>query len=371
MAPLNLNHLGFLFTVIFSVNLQVTYSRSCSTNTPNNNGKTPDLPSPRIIILGETGVGKSGLANILMGRHPLNDKQEIGQLCFERGCFSSAWKTEGGVQTTDTCYDIGPWLGDEQKTNVTVIDTPGFGDVSKKDDRTIARLVDVLKKNVKEINVFVLAFSATTNRRTLGLADMLRLFQDIFGDDFWDNAIIGVTKWSYEPGNVKKRRDTEISFTNMINTMLSKELKINKGLESVFIDSHYFVGEDDEVKAFKDNTEKLFNFAKKAKPFSVKGIKAVKTELTKKLLEIDRLRNETANLKNKLKNLEDPENSTGNTSKLESMGYNTASFVGFGMGMCLLGICIGVIIAKRLQDSNQNNDDKDVTSDRSENEYET
>ena len=52
-------------------------------------------------------------------------------------------------------------------------------------------LVDVLKDEIKYIHAFVIAFKQTDNRMTASLRSMIGLFQKMFGDHFWKNAVLG------------------------------------------------------------------------------------------------------------------------------------------------------------------------------------
>ena len=78
-----------------------------------------DLPLPHIIILGSTGVGKSSLANVLIGEDPT--------------CTNCTFPVCSGADscTKDTTYAVRPWLGRGEV--FTLVDTPGFGDSDKED----------------------------------------------------------------------------------------------------------------------------------------------------------------------------------------------------------------------------------------------
>ena len=160
-----------------------------------------EYPSPRIIIIGETGAGKSSLANSLLGRDPQYDGAG-----FEGGCFKVGWG-DGQVITTETCHDTGYWLNDTSKANVTILDTPGFGDNMKSEEKTIQGLVNVLKTEIKFIHAFVITFNGKKPPRlTRELRVMLSIFEKMFGENFWEHAIMEFTRWSFHSYEVDQRR---------------------------------------------------------------------------------------------------------------------------------------------------------------------
>merc|ERR1719193_546131 len=142
-----------------------------------------DLPQPVLTILGATGVGKSSVADVLLGESP-ECKDCIFPICPGA---DSCTKTTG--------FATGPWLGNLTNPNFTVVDTPGFGDSDQQMDQLLKEMVAVLKYNVTTTNMFLVGFDGTNPRLTSGLQKMLGQLESLFGRVFWDNAAMLITKW--------------------------------------------------------------------------------------------------------------------------------------------------------------------------------
>ena len=333
------------------------------------------LPSPRFVIIGSTGVGKSSLANSLMGRHPYDDRDFIKNLTkFKDGCFSSAWKTGGNVKTTDTCYDQGPFLGNLPRNfsrptypDVTIVDTPGFGDANRTaEHKAIKRLVEVLKNDIKCVNAFVICFNKVeTKRLDRAMANMLGLFEEMFGKAFWEHAIVEITFYKHDH-DASPEREKQIEDT--VNRMLKRELDLKFDLKATFIDSHYNNNYPEEPVAFAKNAKELFEFANNTKPFSTEGIESVLTALGRKQKEVEDYRNKNKNLTKKLEELNEElierrrttpiRHVTTDSGSAETL-HATPSLAGLGAGMFVLGIGIGFVLSKCLSKDSHKVNTKD------------
>jgi GTP-binding protein EngB required for normal cell division len=144
---------SLIFFTVFAI---LTIQVFCYTKAPNEISDG-EYPGPRILILGKTGVGKSSLANVLIGRHR-NDKDD------SRGCFTPG--NTADRKTVKSCAKSGYFLKDPNR-NVTIIDTPGFGTTDLKDDmEQVDDLVDYLKNHIKFVHVFLIALSGEDSRYT-------------------------------------------------------------------------------------------------------------------------------------------------------------------------------------------------------------
>ena len=99
------------------------------------------MPQPRFLIIGQNGVGKSTLANALLG---------------EIACRSCIFKVCNNLNacTMDTKSAVGKWIG--KGRDFTVIDTPGFSYGDEDESYLIEEMMDVLRNKIKSVNVIIL-----------------------------------------------------------------------------------------------------------------------------------------------------------------------------------------------------------------------
>ncbi|XP_041667746.1 septin-1-like [Cheilinus undulatus] len=171
----------------------------------------PDLNqiNKTILLVGETGVGKSTLVNALVNYIlGVSWEDEVWFDIVGHDCDGSL------VQTSDlVLYQI---FGFEEKPlpySLTIIDTPGYGNTSgtEEDDVNSQRLLDLFRSEggVSEINVVGLVLKATANR----VSDRMRYIFDavvsLFGKDM-ENSIVPLITHSdgRTPKNVLKALQT-------------------------------------------------------------------------------------------------------------------------------------------------------------------
>jgi len=319
-------------------------------------------PSPRIVILGSVGVGKSSLANVLVGR----DKNYNGRK-FNNGCF----KVSTGLDsiTKRTCPDQGHWLGNSSNTRFTIIDTPGFGDQLLEEEKTIENLVTTLRDEIKYVHVFIIAFKQTDNRMTNSLRSMISLFEKMFGRSFWDNAILEATHWNHGEDAERIRGDsdppiTREFWTSEFNRILKAEYNLKTDLESIFIDTFHHPDDPHEKRVFQNETSKLLDYASSRQPFECKDIEIALTEIRQLQNKIDNLIDEERDKKNIIQKLtmernelkEMMERNGLTTARPHSDAirdtsvycshnkcYTTTEFVLLGLGAVIGGVMVGVV----------------------------
>jgi len=224
-----------------------------------------DLPEPKLVIIGQTGAGKSTLSNVL-----------IGESVDCKNCTFAVCDGHDSC-TKNTKYAVGQWLGDGD--TFTIVDTPGFGDSDNDDNLLIDEMMEVLKNTVEGANAIILLINGEEERFDASLQQMIREMQALFGEDFWRNTIIGVSHWPYAASDVAERNftgKTEQKFMEEWNNLLQEKFHIDLELEGVFIDSWsqqpWNIQDQDQQIAFERETNKLWSFAQGNELFTFRTV---------------------------------------------------------------------------------------------------
>ena len=131
-----------------------------------------------IVLLGHTGSGKSELANTLADCPGLFLTSSNNDSC-----------------TSHTTYELCSWFGNG--TELVIVDTPGYGDSSGRDDKHFLEMVKELKGNIKYLKAFVIVLNSEHPRLDSHLKEMLHYFQNTFKKQMWANTIVVYTRWVY------------------------------------------------------------------------------------------------------------------------------------------------------------------------------
>ncbi|XP_059095761.1 uncharacterized protein LOC131890438 [Tigriopus californicus] len=245
--------------------------------------KQGELPRPRFVMLGQQGVGKSSLANTLLGFDNLasfNDKKLRKKLPFKIG-HGLRSKTKVTTFSTGRFVGTGP--------NITVVDTPGFKDTD--DAEFIDEIMNVLGDEVREVDSFLIVYKYK-DRFTRPFKRTLAMITKMFGN-FWSNVVLVVNFWSFKETHVEERLSRGVTMKNyakQLREIFQNKFDLDFEIPVVFVDTHHNKSNPNEMDDFIRETEKLWKISLNKRPFECLTRKDVQEKLKKEKEDLASMR---------------------------------------------------------------------------------
>lgn len=132
-----------------------------------------------IVLFGRTGVGKSSLANKMIGKERFAVGHDLDS------------KTEFASSETFTLF-----LEEDQKLLVKIVDTPGFGDnrLQMTNAELLARTLNFLKSLEDGLNIAIFCLSAARARIDKHDMQELEMLRLLLGEDLFEHVCIAITQ---------------------------------------------------------------------------------------------------------------------------------------------------------------------------------
>ena len=188
----------------------------------------------KVVALGNTGVGKSSLLNMLGNTNEF----QVGE--------------DAHSHTKDVESKVKYFLGDSNEIQLCLIDTQGLYDPSgdQRDMENIRDMVTTIRRH-KSINMFLYCVEESNPRFTTYIQDTITLFDNIF-PNFLDHALLVFNKAKLK--HVKNRE----SLVNQWNDRFTQVfgLPADKQVKCIFLDSNV---PSDKQKFHDDQIEKFKN----------------------------------------------------------------------------------------------------------------
>ena len=161
----------------------------------------------KIVLVGETAVGKSQLGNFILNKE-----------CFKVGNTINSETREISEETS---------LIKEMKVNVTIVDTPGLNDIGGQDKKIMDKIVNKFK-NDNSIDGLILVYSYRTKIKVQKGKELLDNLKQIFGEDLlqsrlkviFTNSVVGEEKDKYED---ERERKLKVYIKNFLDNMVEEE----------------------------------------------------------------------------------------------------------------------------------------------------
>ena len=235
----------------------------------------------KLLVIGKTGTGKSSLCNVLTGNLP-NAK-----------AFPVSSKAT--TCTQETTFANANFCGVPSKP-LSIIDTIGFDDPTKDHDaKIIADLVLQLQQNCDYVNTFVMAVNGQNPRLDGSLLQMIKIFEKMFTSKFWDQVVVVFTRLHMDQSSIERRlEENEGNADDVLAKEYLAEVERLFGVETsrlnyLFLDSQYRRTDVDEVQAFFNHSERLYDHLMRMPGLPTSEITTVLTENQRLWAKINKL----------------------------------------------------------------------------------
>ena len=241
----------------------------------------------KLLGLGKAGAGKSAICNALC--QPVSSKDIYYP--------ENAKPYNDRNHTMETLSTNVSYLGNKDR-RISLIDTIGFDNLNDDADRVkpIADLVNSLYDFCDYINLFGIVINGTNPRIEPALVEMIELFEELYRSKniFWESSVVIFTNMHMSAKEIQRRQNIRHQSDHEYATDQVQALKCLFSIENIqvryiLMDSKYDVDDGNEVTAFQDAANKMYEMFLK-KGCEIPSLRGFKTKYKKFEEELEKLR---------------------------------------------------------------------------------